>query len=210
MWVLDAWKDAEKIGYPVVWENIKDADNVIDYNINEEITKDASWVINANNSTTTGMATVMPWVNAPKLIASTSITWIPEPLWYIYAYITFRGNSVAVNTYTDILAVWISWQVWTPNFTINSLSGLVVPVAGVYQLDIERPFCWYDWYWDISFRSNKQWEIKHYTGSYNETKSETIKVQLSKWEVLSWYWYMRGSTTWTRQPNMYIWATRLW
>jgi hypothetical protein len=33
---------------------------VIDYNINEEQTKDVSATINANNQTTTGMATVIP------------------------------------------------------------------------------------------------------------------------------------------------------
>ena len=75
MWVLSERENAEKVGYPVVWEEIKDASNVIDYQINEEITKDASGVINANNQTTTGMATVIPWINAPKLIAETSIIW---------------------------------------------------------------------------------------------------------------------------------------
>jgi hypothetical protein len=73
--VLEARYKAEKIEFPVVWEKEKDASNVIDYNINGEITKDISSVINANNETTTGMANVIPWVNAPKLIASTSIIW---------------------------------------------------------------------------------------------------------------------------------------
>jgi hypothetical protein len=33
---------------------------VVDYDIHDEITKDTSSVINANNDTTTGMATVIP------------------------------------------------------------------------------------------------------------------------------------------------------
>lgn len=73
MWLLQAREKAEKIWYPVVWEEVKDADNVIDYDIRGEETKDASATINANNQTTTGMATVIPWVNAPKLLESTSI-----------------------------------------------------------------------------------------------------------------------------------------
>lgn len=73
--VLEAWENAEKITYPVVWEEAKEASNVVDYDIHNEITTDTSAVFNANNDTTTGMATVIPWVNAPKLIAETSIVW---------------------------------------------------------------------------------------------------------------------------------------
>ena len=73
MWVLEARKDAETVWYPVVWEEKKDASNVIDYDIHDEVTINTSSVFNANNDTTTGMANVIPWVNAPKLIASTSI-----------------------------------------------------------------------------------------------------------------------------------------
>ena len=83
MWVLEARKDAEKVWYPIVWEENKDASNVIDYDIRPEQTKDTSAEINANNQTTTGMATVIPWINAPKLIEKTSIISEPE-IWYIY------------------------------------------------------------------------------------------------------------------------------
>ena len=64
---------AEEIWFNYVWEEKKDPENVIDYNINSEQTKDTSATINANNQTTTGMADVIPWVNAPKLRAETSI-----------------------------------------------------------------------------------------------------------------------------------------
>ena len=73
MWVLEARYKAEKVWFPVVWEEKKDASNVIDYDIRDEITKDTSAEINSNNQTTTGMATVIPWVNAPKLLENTSI-----------------------------------------------------------------------------------------------------------------------------------------
>ena len=68
MWVLEARKDAEVVWYSIVWEEKKDASNVIDYDIHDELTLDNSSVFNANNDTTTGMANVIPWVNSPKLI----------------------------------------------------------------------------------------------------------------------------------------------
>ena len=64
-----------EIWYNIVWEPVKDADYVIDYNIREEQTKDAFAEKNANNQTTTGMANVIPWVNSPKLLLDTSIIW---------------------------------------------------------------------------------------------------------------------------------------
>lgn len=73
MGVLDARYKSENVWYSFIWEKAKEDPNVIDYNINEEITKDTSAVFNANNDTTTGMANVIPWVNAPKLIEDTSI-----------------------------------------------------------------------------------------------------------------------------------------
>lgn len=73
--VLEARENAEEVWYSLIWEEAKEASNVVNYNINPEITKDASSVVNANNDTTTGMANVIPWVNAPKLIASTSVIW---------------------------------------------------------------------------------------------------------------------------------------
>lgn len=63
----------EEIDYAIVWEEEKEASNVIDYNIREEQTKDTFAEENANNQTTTGMATVIPWVNAPKLVWETSV-----------------------------------------------------------------------------------------------------------------------------------------
>lgn len=67
------------VSYPVVWEPTKEPSNVVDYNIREEQTIDQSSVFTANNQTTTGMATQIPWINCPKLIASTSIIW---DLWW--------------------------------------------------------------------------------------------------------------------------------
>jgi hypothetical protein len=65
----------EEIDYAIVWEEEKEASNVIDYNVREEQTKDTFAEENANNQTTTGMANVIPWVNAPKLVWDTSVYW---------------------------------------------------------------------------------------------------------------------------------------
>ena len=82
---LEARYKKEEVGYPVIWEKTKESSDVVDYNINKEITKDASATENANNQTTTGMASVVPWINSPKLIASTSIIW---PAWARIQYIS--------------------------------------------------------------------------------------------------------------------------
>ena len=140
MWVLEARADAEKIWYPVVWEKIKDADNVIDYDIREEITKDVSAEINANNQTTTGMATVIPWVNAPKLIESTSIISSPT-IWYISTDMTFTWRNISEWRTSTIVE--LSDQMWTPPFTTvirwENNSRVKIPADWVYELAKASP-----------------------------------------------------------------------
>lgn len=99
--------NAEKVGYPVVWEEVKDASNVIDYQINEEITKDTSWEINANNDTTTGMATVIPWVNAPKLLAETSIIWWWGKWW---AEVVEISDYLSVDEWQPVVDRVLGWE----------------------------------------------------------------------------------------------------
>lgn len=130
--VLEAWEWAEKVWFPVIWEEIKDASNVIDYAINKEITIDTSAIQNANNQTTTGMATVIPWINAPKLIESSSIynnvydfTWqcdiswsrtFPEviPWWWVRMWIAYplviNSQEWPYNFETTLLEMW--WNTW--------------------------------------------------------------------------------------------------
>ncbi len=149
MWLLDARANAEKITYPVVWEKVKDPDNVIDYDIRDEQTKDVSAEINANNQTTTGMATVIPWVNAPKLLESTSIISAPRP-WYIKAtanwswdaaYEPWRQQTIEWYTLTD--------EVWNMKYKViwNYGSEILIPADWAYQLDITYPEDWSFHYW---------------------------------------------------------------
>lgn len=90
---------AEEIWYSIVWEEEKQQSNVVDYNIREEQTKDTFNTDNANNQTTTGMANVIPWVNAPKLIASTSII---GAVWWGWSFL----YSVASLSISTIITSW--------------------------------------------------------------------------------------------------------
>ena len=105
---------AEEIGYAIVWWEWKLSSNVIDYNIRQEQTKDAFNVENANNQTTTGMANIIPWVNAPKLIAKTSIIW---DLWW-WGWWALEGDTT-ISLSTNV-AVW-PWVNW--NFNTSSISS---------------------------------------------------------------------------------------
>lgn len=113
--VLEAWENAESIWYYEAWKEAKDDANVIDYNINEEQTKDEFAKINANNQTTTGMANVIPWVNAPKLLAGTSVIWAWWGWWW--------GGSASYSE----LTIWISATM--PAAEFNYFDDLSVSVA---------------------------------------------------------------------------------
>lgn len=208
MWVLEARANAEKITYPVVWEKIKDADNVIDYDIREEQTKDISAEINANNQTTTGMATVIPGINAPKLIEGTSIISTPV-LWYIYTYATFYWEYIT-SWYTKLRCYSLSNSLWEPEFTISpNQSYLKIPADWVYQLDIERPYWWYEWYWETDLITDKQ-NLASDVWNFNQAHTTSIKVTLSKWELISWNCTYVNIWTGNRRPSMFIAITRLW
>lgn len=89
---------AEEVGYSVVWEEEKNASNVIDYNIRKEQTKDTFAVENMNNQTTTGMATQIPWINEPKLIWKTSVIWSSWWWWGWWGWISI----VDINNYQSV------------------------------------------------------------------------------------------------------------
>ena len=202
MWVLDARANAEKVTYPVVWETKKDASNVIDYNIQEETTTDTSAVFNANNDTTTGMATVIPWVNAPKLKLSTSIyvdkLEIPSLLavldksWVIQlpdsSSITFRNMNIIMEWGNENIVYYDSpkWILW---------SWMKIPAAWAYQIDAQYSGTWtpysYSISYDIRWRLSMWWwsndTILH---TYNvpvgsNWESETFIINFNKWDILN-------------------------
>lgn len=103
--VLSARYKAEEVWYSIVGEEKKELPNVVDYNTNKEITKDASATENANNQTTTGMAEVIPWVNSPKLIASTSIIWA---VWW--AKIQYISDYKSASEWQPVVDKILKWE----------------------------------------------------------------------------------------------------
>lgn len=198
MWVLEARKDAEKVSYPVVWEKTKDADNVIDYDIHGEITKDASNVINANNQTTTGMANVIPWINAPKLILTTSIYW---------SFATWSLQATASSTLTHSFDWYGTYTRDTKTFTITDESWteklkqvaqwLEIPSDWTYMLNMEYWWINEDTHCDDKILVN--WNSVHtfvwsFYKYWPDNPKEAIFLTLSKWDIISMY----TTATWNR------------
>ena len=196
MWVLDAWKNAEKITYQIIWEEVKDASNVIDYDIHDEITIDNSSVLNANNDTTTGMATVIPWVNAPKLKLSTSIyvdkLEIPSvwaTLYNDYSFYRPDNASIYWRNFTVTDARW-NWEITyydSPKWT--NRSWMKVPYEWTYQLDVIYPEGWTWFGYTVEFRTPNWWWSadtvwKTFVWPRNtSTQTESFKRDFAKWEV---------------------------
>lgn len=180
MWVLEARYKAEKVWYSFIWEKAKEDPNVIDYNINEEITKDTSAVFNANNDTTTGMATVIPWVNAPKLIAKTSTYWIDFNAWFQWG-VQFRFYQH--DTWFVIVPAWESmtfWidrmtnkrnQTWPYDFQYMQWRWIVIPSNWDYTVSLIYTRTW-DWWWVISY-----WEwLLNWKVVYSKTVTNDAEI----------------------------------
>lgn len=192
MWVLDARYKAEKVWYAIIWEEAKENSNVIDYNIQEEITKDKSAVFNANNDTTTGMATVIPWVNAPKLIAQTSIVWIDfnaglrGSIKYRLRWEQLRLED-GDNAYEEL---WIyvseSNARWPYKFEYITWKWIVIPAQWAYEL-----VCDFFYVWGNGSSMNRKydtlldWNIVHSTSYVTATITETFTINAYKWQSIT-------------------------
>ena len=204
MWVLEARKDAETVWYPVVWETEKDASNVIDYDIHDEITKDTSNIINANNDTTTGMANVIPWINAPKLIASTSIIWWwadGGSAWATLTSDTFSIHTEAAETITaESHTFAISNETWDLSYT-QWANWITIPKTATYYLQVDYPK-WLSM-WKITTEIMMDNEVLHtYEWPYSSSgdQSDAFFTHLIKWKTL-WARYTittTGNITWGR------------
>ena len=186
---MKEFENAEIVGYPVVWEEVKLAENEVPYNIREEQTIDTSSVFTANNDTTTWMATVIPWVNAPKLIASTSIYW---ELWGWWGESTVWWANLAAtislwypnNTNKDFKTFTLS-DAWGDEVFSNSADGLVCPWGWWYQLDLTFPFWWGSFCVDTYVKTGS-WETL-YTDywTYNSTvHTATVRFKLDAWDTI--------------------------
>ena len=190
MWVLESRKDAEKVWFPVVWEEEKDASNVIDYDIHDEITKDTSSVINANNDTTTGMANVIPWINAPKLIATTSIIWWT---WWGWGWKTPQASIQIPIQYFNSwqnyhLTSWIritnEWNAWFTEETWN----VKVWKWWAYAWTLYVSSIFWSWAFTKTVRVyNNGVLIVSATSPYNWTNNISFTASLASWDILSFY-----------------------
>lgn len=220
--VLEARHKAEKIWYPVIWEKTKGNPDVVDYNINEEITTDASAVSNANNNTTTGMATVIPWVNAPMLLEKTSI--YQNSVWLAWGVSAKNTKSLSypnsaewwsrvrtiVNQYGNIWFKVVnepSWWEWLE--ILNSWRykiETIYPVASsTFALDISLRIAKWGGGQDI--------HILDYEWPYNNTQnSDTIEYFLNAWDRLYVYWemdYIWSSTSFSGDFTLDLTITKL-
>lgn len=193
MWVLDARYKAEKIWYSFIWEKAKENPDVIDYNINEEVTKDTSAVFNANNDTTTGMATVIPWVNAPKLIAQTSIYWIDWDAWYVGG-VKLRLRTSAVNNvpWYENTSVYLNYEFgrsgerWPYKFSFVPWKWLVIPSQWTYKLEcVFYPLWWWSSWFEAKYQVIFRWEVMGTTGTSDYNENLTVTISWKKWEAIN-------------------------
>ena len=219
MWVLEARKDAEKVWFPVVWEEEKEPSNVVDYDIHEEQTKDTAAIINANNQTTTGMATVIPWVNAPKLIAKTSIVWDLWAGWWVWwVNISWGARLSHPDGTSATIRNWSkSWERWDLDFTIVPDQWFKVPETWWYELVINYPTWRSNNYIVTDIRYIRWWwasqDLIYHTWQASTTQeTETKKLELTKWDiiyaVLTMH-YIGTSSSYSTDVSMSIKVTKL-
>lgn len=203
MWVLDARRDAEKVWFPVVWEIKKDPSDVVDYDIHEEITIDTSSVFNRNNDTTTWMANVIPWINAPKLIADTSIYGIKaDPSTVIIEWVS---SDHPLWNFNYVSTVWNYW---------SATNQLTIPEKWTYSIDFT---CWDSQIW----YTPDTWNYDDYNILVNWTVVATVNTperlkwnvkyasELRKWDIITFDYAFNGGTSYKQR---YFEATviKLW
>ena len=203
--VLEEREGAEVINYPVIWEEVEDPSNVIDYNIREEQTIDTNSVINANNQTTTGMATVIPWVNAPKLIASTSIYWIK---WADPSTVIIEGTSSShpLWNFTYVSTVWNYW---------SDSNKLTVPEKWTYQIELsiwDNQLWWTpntDHYDDYQILVN--WTVVEQIRTPLRLKWELrCAMELKKWDYIQFNYIVDDNPSSSMTRYFTATVTKLW
>lgn len=221
MWVLEARADAEKIWYPIVWEKTKDASNVIDYNINEEITTDTSAVFNANNDTTTGMATVIPWVNEPRLLSYTSIydnknlratatasAIISVSLWpYGTRDWQMRPLSLSDEWWDFKFSLWEYYNWWSQYKAEKSC--VVIPVNWLYEVKVKYHCTVGNWkrQYDLYVNLDNVYHFQDDTYAamfHEEYPTETVILDLKAGDQVAFLYRIKldTSNTWTSDVSI--------
>lgn len=216
MWVLEARSDAEKIWFPVVWEATKDNSDVVDYNIREEQTIEQSSVFDANNNTTTWMANVIPWVNAPKLIESTSIynnvpsksanavfngSWgfTIQDIWTVKVWL-IRPIAIISQSWWYTYTVWdyFNWYSDTPD------TALIIPASWVYLLKVtyystvNGLYRYYDVYKNLDVIKRFR-DDTYYDRTWSAYPTEEVYISANKGDQIATYFNVYANNSW------YIW-----
>lgn len=213
MWVLDARYKAEKVWYSIIWEKAKEDPNVIDYNINEEITKDTSAVFNANNDTTTGMANVIPWVNAPKLIAQTSILWIDFNagyLWWVrYRFSNWPSVTIPVWESVAVLVTTIrdvTNKRWPYEFKRLEWKWIVIPSQWTYELACTYAREGSGWMY-AKVEAILWWSVVHTSANITWETTETFNIDATKWQWLIFRMIFTNTSTSAQVGKPIVWVT---
>lgn len=219
--VLEARYKAEKIWYPVVWEPQKESSDVIDYDIRWEITKDASAVFNANNNTTTGMATVIPWINAEKLIERTSIYKRPNPVWWVELSSSILltrpdDDSKRIRSWTITKSY---WNIAFKNVVWDRIqwSWFEIPESWWYQLYILYAHGWSTYQLKTSTYIARWWAwndilIDTHTSSSSATTYGTVDYEFRAGDLIYVEYILTysGSSSWVSySENVTLSITKL-
>ena len=222
--VLEARENAETVWYSVIWEKEKDASNVVDYDIHDEITIDTSSVFNANNDTTTGMANVIPWINAPKLLMWTSI-YEPTPAERTVDQ-TMKGTATSPAIYPDSPATRVrnfitSASTWTKEFKYydspdwSLYSWMKAPYTWSYSITATYVGTSSSYHYNNDWRIVKWWypdDITFHTSTtYNNYQSytETFTVDLNKWDCIAVFMTMQKSWSYySEYPRVEVTITK--
>lgn len=196
--ILDDWENAKTVWYFEVWQEPKEEANVIDYNINWEQTKDEFAKLNANNQTTTGMANTIPWVNAPKLLADTSIIWGEWGGWWwggwwstaSYSQLTIASTAALPASdvsYFDNLSV----DITSPDVTLNDNKTYINLAEWIYIIY-------------IMLNIHKSWTTFDFTCNYYYPDWNWDRLIKGTW---SWSWF---NTYFSVYKSDWTWFIRLW
>lgn len=219
MWVLEAWQWAEKVWFPVAWEQIKYASNVIDYGINEEITIWDNSFINANNNTTTWDATLVYWVNAPRILEKTSIYQnSEEKMWsstLVFTWTLDNPDEPSINIRSaSITNNYWNIELYNRITTGSWVNWVLIPVSWWYQLDITYAQWWGSQIHVDTIIKTAQWFswddiIDQYLYAWSWTYTWSVKYYFNWWTAIYVNNVIHTSLTQTRPVATTIVITKL-
>ena len=198
----------EIIWYPVVWEKEKTADNVIGYSIREEQSVLDYSVLNGASFVSNWEATLIYWVNAPKIISDTSIverakrelSWcsIAWNFWYVYLSAYSNETTYATYTISDIV-----WDYVFETTTYWWYSWVKIPMW--WECEITASYI--KWFaeptMDFVFLINWEAVHDHLVNRNAEAYTETFTLDIPSWAIFQ----MRCRSVNNTQYNLWFTPT---